>query len=107
MEYTHSVKELVKFVAGAYAIESEHLLSYKDREVLYLIGATDELCNCCGDCGVIRFINIPGFVKAWKSKTNEAGVPVSEIDPITDPEIRREIKKILYEDYCLDNIDFW
>ena len=107
MEYTHSVGELVQFVSGAYAIDFERKLTYADREVLYLLGSTESLCNCCGDCGVIRFISIPGFIKAWQCKTNEAGLPVTEVEPINDPTIRREIKRILEAEHDLNNIEFW
>ena len=75
MEYTHApMDEAVEFIAGSYEIESENKLKYKDREVLYLVGVTSQVCSCCSQiCSGTRFITVPGFITAWKSRTNEAG----------------------------------
>ena len=108
MEYTHTpLDEIVEFVAGSYQIESEHKLLYEGREVLYLTGSTSELCGCCGSCDSLRFITIPGFIVGWKSQTNDAGFPVTEIEPVADEKDRLAIKKILEREHDVLYIQFW
>ena len=108
MEYTHTpLDETVEFVAGSYQIESEHKLLYEGREILYLMGSTSELCGCCGSCDSIRFITVPGFIMAWKSRSNDAGLPVTDIEPVTDEKSRIDIKKTLEREHDVLNIQFW
>ena len=108
MEYTHTpLDEKVQFVSGAYQIDSEHKLQYGDREILYLLGSTDQICGCCGSCAPIRFISVPGFIRGWKSKKNEAGLPVTEIDVVGDDETRTKIRKILQQEHDVSSVEFW
>ena len=108
MEYTHPcIGDTVEFLAGSYEIESENRLERDDGEVLYLVGNTSQLCGCCGSCGGMAFITVPGFIKAWKTYNNERGLPVSEIEVVKDPEIKREIREMLEASYGKINIEFW
>jgi len=108
MEYTHTpLDEPVEFVAGSYQIESEHKLLYEDREILYLMGSTSELCGCCGSCDSLRFITVPGFIVAWKSRGNDAGFPVTDIEFVADEKNRIKIKKILQQEHHVLNVQFW
>ena len=111
MEYTHSLlDETVEFLSGSYEVESENRLPFGDKEVLYLVGNARQVCGCCGTvgtCGTVRFITVPGFIRAWKSRSNEAVVPVSEIDLVNDEDQRAEITRTLQELTQISNIGFW
>jgi hypothetical protein len=111
VEYTHSLlDETVEFLSGSYEVESENRLPFGDREVLYLVGNARQVCGCCGTvgtCGTVRFITVPGFIKGWKTRRNESGVPVSEIELINDEETRVEITRLLQQQHGVTNVGFW
>jgi hypothetical protein len=99
--------ETVQFVAGSYNIDSENKLLFEGREVLYLLGSTSELCGCCASSDSLRFITVPGFITGWKSHTNEAGIPVSDVETIAEEATRLKIKKQLEAEHDISNISFW
>jgi len=111
MEYTHSSpEEEVTCFAGSYYVEAEKILSYKGRQVLYLIENTTPLTSCSqGSCllvGGMSFISVPGFVKTWQGRITEAGL-VSEVEQVLDEEAKAEIKRALTLEHGVANIDFW
>ena len=111
MEYTHSLlDETVEFLSGSYEVESENRLPFGDREILYLVGNARQVCGCCGTvgtCGTVRFITVPGFIKGWKTRRNEWGVPISDIELVNDEDARAEITKRLQHLTQVSNIGFW
>jgi len=95
IEYTHSkLEEEVRSIGGAYTPGKEGKLKYKDREVLYVLGQANLDSSCCGS-GCWCYSNIPGYVVNYRYKTNDKGLPVSEVEIITDKNDQEEIKKIL------------
>ena len=108
-EYTHTgLDDSVEFIAGSYEIESENRMTYGDREILYLIGNTSQVCGCCGNsCDGLSFITVPGYIVSWKSRENEAGAPVTEVELITDDRTREEITKILQGKHYVTSVGFW
>jgi len=52
---------------------------------------------------------VPGYLVSWKSRRNEAGLPVSEVEPITDRGVQREIAAELEKTEAVlkTNIEFW
>ena len=105
--YTHEeLNRDVRFIAGYYRPEEEKRLNYREREVLYVIGHAEIDNSCCG-VGGCRYALIPGYITAWKNRTDEAGSPISEVEPIADEDSRAEIAGILQEREIITQIDFW
>ncbi len=50
---------------------------------------------------------IPGFLLHWKSSRNEKGEAVSEVEPVRDPEIREDLKKIVLDGEKVQQVNFW
>ena len=97
VEYTHlPLGEEVRALAGYYCPGQENTLTYKGRDVLYVSGNAALESSCCGT-GCWCYSNVPGYVVRWKYRTNEQGLPVSEIEPVADKEEQEEIKKLLRE----------
>ena len=110
MDYTHvpvEDGEDIVIGGGCYRVGAEMRLPYDGEEVLYVIGGTGAVACCCGGGGGTAFINVPGFIRAWQSKTDDAGQPVSEVEPITDKATQEEIKKALQLEHGVPNIKFW
>jgi len=108
-EYVHlKLGEDIQAIAGYYTPEREERLKYNGREILYAVGGYKLESTCCGGgTGCQGYVTVPGYLVAWKNKTNEEGLPVSEIIKIADEETKNEIKKIIREKECVRNVEFW
>lgn len=111
MEYRHRpLGEEVQFLCGSYWVEREELLPYKGEDVLYLVGRTSSITACCGGCSPFSFIKVVGRVKCWHCDRDYEGNPISDIEPIRDPEEQREIRELLHRQFREINpfhIEFW
>jgi hypothetical protein len=109
LEYVHiPLYEEVTALAGYYAISKELRLKHNGREVLCMIGNCSVESSCCGQRS-FHYAIVPGYLVSWKTKRNEAGLPVSEVEPITDKAIKCEIVATLEstETVMKSNIEFW
>jgi hypothetical protein len=79
---------------GVRASWGECRIRYDDRDVLYLL--TDAVVDtvCCGD-RVFHYATVLGFVAGWKNEMNEAGLPVSDVEPIVDVDAQDHIAALL------------
>ena len=78
---------------------AEGCLGYGDRKLLYIDGLTTVGSTCCGmiEC---RVIYVPCFVVSWHSKIdNASGNPLSKVEPIIDPSILEDVKKLLFKTF--------
>ena len=83
-EYTHQkLNEDSHCIAGYYTPQKEVRLKYNNREVLYVIGQAVVEASCCGNKSW-NYALVPGYIINWQNKRNEAGLPVSEVEPISD-----------------------
>jgi len=108
-EYTHQpLNEEVTALAGYYAITKELRLKHDGREVLCVIGMCDVDSSCCGRRSFYYAI-VPGYLVSWKTSQNQIGLPISQVDPVTDPAARRLIAATLEdtESVIRTNIEFW
>jgi len=107
LEYTHlKLNEDLYCPAGYYTPQKEVRLKYNDREVLYVVGHASTESSCCG----IRswtYAIVPGYIVNWQTRINEAGLPVTEVEPISDKATRDNIKQIIREAESIPQIEFW
>ena len=107
LDYTHlPINEDVTCIAGYYIPLKEVRLKYNGREVLYVVGRAVIESSCCG-IGCWGYVVVPGYITSWQNKTNEAGLPVSEVEPISDRTVRDNIRRIIEEAECVSQVDFW
>jgi hypothetical protein len=107
-EYTHQeLEKEVNFLAGYYIPLKESRLDYKGRDVLFVSGTSVVESSCCSGPGGCAYAIVPGYVLKWKSKTNDAGLPVTEVESISDKEERREIAAAIKDAEFVGNVDFW
>jgi hypothetical protein len=89
----------IVFTSGSYTLQKEGRLPYENRELLYIEGVTTAGSVCCGavEC---RIIHVLGFIVSWRCKVDRvSGNPVSEIDPVTDPATREDIRRLVYRTF--------
>jgi len=107
IKYTHlELDKNVTCVAGYYTPQKEVRLKYDDREVLYVIGRAVIESSCCG-LGNWGYALVPGYIVNWQTRKNEAGLPVSEVEPISDEATKNNIRKIIKETENITQIEFW
>ncbi len=115
LKYTHlPLNKDVEAFAGYYTPEKEVRLKYNGREVLYVTGHLVVEATCCaescdGSCATANYwyAIVPGYLLEWQNERNEAGLPVSEIEQITDRERQKEIQQIILDKEAVARVDFW
>ncbi len=106
-KYTNlELNKEVNSIAGYYIPEKEVRLKYDDREVLYVVGQATVESSCCA-CGCWGYALVPGYILNWQNEKNEAGLPVSEIEPISGEETRKSIGRIIAEAEAISQVEFW
>ncbi len=108
MQYTHLEldKDVQIGIAGYYIPQQEVKLEYNGREVLYVIGKAVVESSCCGT-GSWTYAIVPGYIINWQNTKNEAGLPVSEVEPILDKGARDNIRQIIQTKEAASPIGFW
>jgi hypothetical protein len=105
-EYQHQEPGTeVRFIAGNYTIVGEQRIVHHGRELLVVVGIAAVENTCCGTQGC-RFLNVPGYVTAWKHRLSENGVPVSFVEPVEDEKEQAEIRQILESQFPYSQILF-
>ena len=89
-----------------YTPEQEVKLDYSGREVLYVVGEAVVESSCCG-VGRWKYVIVPGYVVSWQNAENEAGLAVSEVEPISDKEARDNIKRTIERTEATSLVGFW
>lgn len=105
-DYTHiKLNEEVQAIGGYYILEKEVRLSYKGEEVLYVIGMSLVDNSCCAVTGC-KYAIVPGYILDWRYRTKDDGLPVTEVQPVRDPEARKEIESRISEDELVQHVEF-
>ena len=107
VKYTHpKLNEDSYFIAGYYTPQKEVRLNYNGREVLYVIGSAVVEAACCG-VGNWGYALVPGFIVNWQNKRNKDGLPVSEVEPISDKVAQNNIRQIIESKETVTQVQFW
>ncbi|HEY32627.1 MAG TPA: hypothetical protein G4O10_05935 [Dehalococcoidia bacterium] len=110
LEYTHlPLEKDVPAFAGYYTPEKELRLPFHGREILYVIGQVVVETACqeitCTP-GSSYYAMVPGYILKWQYRKNEEGLPVSEVEVITDYKTKKEIEHIIREREAVTRIEF-
>lgn len=105
-EYAHAqIGQEIEFISGYYVVDEERRISFKGRDLLVVLGHAIIDNSCCGTGGC-RYAFVPGYVVTWKTKSNEGGSEISEVEPVADQEERLEIQKFLRETEVVQQVNF-
>ena len=112
-EYVHQeLEQELTVPSGYYILFKELRLPYDGREVLCITGVGVLECSACTGFSIVagrggEYALVPGYIVSWHYKQNESGLPVSEVEPITDEKTKREIASGIRKTEHIDNIEFW
>lgn len=86
---------------------TEFLLDFKNRKVLYLYVSASDISFCDRNYAAhLAAVNVKGYVNRWKYTINEKGETLSEVDPITEEQDRREIAEMLRTNHKVPTVNF-
>ena len=106
VDFIHpELNKTVRAIGGEYLFIKEEVLSYKDRNVLYLVGCAIFDTTCCGTGGCC-YARVPGFIRDSKYKTGEDGRPISSVTPIADPLEQKEIRSAIGSRETVQQVEF-
>ncbi|MDD5223020.1 MAG: hypothetical protein PHE84_03445 [bacterium] len=105
-EYVHGeIGEEIRFISGYYIIQEERRMKYNGRELLVVIGHAIVDNSCCGRTGC-RYALVPGYIVNWKSRKNDKGIDVTDVDQIKDVSEQKKIAKDLQSKETLQQVNF-
>ncbi len=105
--YTHlELNRDIPAPAGYYTPQKEVRLKYDGREVLYVLSHATVDASCCGKADYCQAL-VPGYIVRWQAEKNKEGLPVSEVEPITDEQVRDRIRKIIRDTENISQTEFW
>ena len=106
LDHTHlTLNSEIAAIGGEYAFLKEATVRFQENTILYYVGCAVLNSTCCGTGGVC-FARVPGVVYALKYKTDESGVPISRVQPITDKTFQKKIRKILQDTEMVHQVEF-
>ncbi len=105
-KYTHlELNKDQKCIAGYYTPLKEVRLKYDNHEVLYVVGHAEIESSCCG-AGSYGYVLVPGYIISWQNERNKDGLPVSEVEPVSDKASQNNIRGIIREADHILQIEF-
>ena len=103
--YVHELNSEIRSISGWYILEKEERISHRGRDYVYAVGQGVADAACCG-LGGFRYALVPGAVLKWKSQTDDRGLFLSEVEPVSDPAIREELRRIILEKEHVSQVNF-
>jgi hypothetical protein len=105
-EYTHELNIEVRSISGSYQLEKEVMIRIGGRDVVYAVGTAVVDGSCCGAWGC-RYALVPGYVVRWKYNQNDNGTPISQVQPISDEEVKTRVARLLETEEGVNQARFW
>ena len=107
VKYTHlKLNQDVAAPAGHYTPEKESTININGREILYILSSAVIDSSCCGNADFTAAL-VPGYIINQQVTNGKEGLPVSEVEPISDKVTREKIKKIIQETENISQVEFW
>ncbi|MFN2220650.1 MAG: hypothetical protein ACK2UA_18720 [Anaerolineae bacterium] len=93
--YVHQgLNQEITAIGGHYVLVKEARLPYRGREILYLVGYAAFDTTCCGPGGC-AYALVPGFVASWQSSETADGLAISQLEPIREPNVQNDIRRLI------------
>lgn len=105
-EYSHELNREFQSISGKYVLEKELSIEVDGKVVLCVIGNAIVDSSCCG-FGGCRYALVPGYVRRLKTRKNDSGLWVSEVEPVVNPESRKEITRLIKKKEWVNQVQFW
>ena len=92
-------------IGGHYVFVKEIRLQHRDREILYFVGYAVLDSSCCG-VGGCAYALAAGFIRQWKYKRDRNDATISQVEPIRDEMIQKELRRLIQKREALCQVSF-
>jgi hypothetical protein len=112
-EYVHQeLNKELNVPSGYYVLFKELKIKCDGREILCVTGVGVLECSACAGFSIAagrggEYALVPGYIVRWKAEKNEEGLWISDVEPIEDERIKREIAAVIRGTENIRNIEFW
>ncbi len=89
-----ALNQEVEAIGGHYILVKEEQLAIGGHDVLVVIGHAAFDSTCCG-VGGCAYALVPGTVIAYHAASGPDGLPVSQVEPIRDERLQREVRRAI------------
>jgi hypothetical protein len=105
--YTHlELEQDIATPSGYYTPQKEVRLKVDGREVLYVLNQAVVEASCCGTADFAAAL-VPGYIVKWQAATDKKGLPVTEVESITDEAVRDLVRQAIRRRENIDQVEFW
>jgi hypothetical protein len=105
-DFIHPIlNKAVRTISGHYILSQEKRLPYNGRKVLYFIGCAVVDASCCGPGGC-SYAMVPGFVRHWKYRLTPENLPVTQVDPIWNTDVQKELRRLIKQKEPVQQVNF-
>mgnify|MGYP001033206923 CR=1 FL=1 len=84
----------VEAIGGHYVLVKEQRLAVGGHDVLVIVGHAAFDSTCCG-VGGCAYALVPGTVVHYRAEQSLEGLPVSQVEPIRDERLQREVRRAI------------
>ena len=107
VKYTHlKIKHDIMAPAGHYTPEKESRIQINGRDILYILSRAMVDSSCCGNADFTSAL-VPGYIIKQHTGTEQNGLSVSEVEPVTDKATRDKIRRMIQETEHISQVEFW
>ena len=92
-------------IGGHYVFSKELRLPYLGREILYFLGYAVLDSSCCG-IGGCAYVLVAGIVRQWKYKTDQNEASLSQVEPIRDEMVQKEVCRVIQQREAVFQVTF-
>lgn len=104
--FTHpKLNEPITAIGGSYYFTHEFRVDFEGDDLLYYIGAMVIDTSCCGTGGC-AYARVAGFVREWKSGTDDQGRPVSRVCPVTQKTRQERVASYIRKQQTVQQVTF-
>ena len=105
-EYVHlRINETVARPDEPYTVIKEMRLDYRGREVLCVVRRSD-VETCCGG-GFSKYVMVLGYIARWHLGVSKDRLALSEVEPISNMQVRNDLRRTIKEREGLSSVRFW
>lgn len=94
-EWVHRpLNKEVEAIGGHYLLVREERLAVGGQDILVVVGHAAFDSTCCG-VGGCAYALVPGTVVSYRAEQSREGLPVSQVEPIRDERVQREVRRAI------------
>jgi hypothetical protein len=106
IDFVHpEIGRQITAIGGHYVFIKEIRLQHRGREILYFVGYAVLDSSCCG-VGGCAYVLAAGFIRQWKYKKDQHDAAISQVEPLRDEMIQKEVRRLIQNREMVYQVNF-